>query len=290
MRTSLIQHVDASIAPKLSLYIQNRFDLWDKRPFFVLLYEYRLKEKAIEYIVDGDICTLGSRLLALEKEEHRMICRLIFRSHKNIKRIDANYLSLPIQPCKPQECCLLSLPTTEEEIDCKIKKKHLKIYLRNIRHLESQLGKMRFISLPASDCTDKIWCFYFKQKQRLFGTNYRLSPQQYISKYHVSKIYALFFGQTLVSVLLSCEQTSIVYLENLTYEDDYKPYSVGAIAYWLFLKELVKNGFAQLDLGNGGRIYKTRFGGVSIKSYCHIRWRGFFTNLLHHLWIRLHNS
>lgn len=63
---------------------------------------------------------------------------------------------------------------------------------------------------------------------------------QYINEYCVMDIYTLTGEQTLLSIVLSCEQGDYVYLENLTYDTTYGKYSPGSVLYGQFLGELIR--------------------------------------------------
>ena len=117
-------------------------------------------------------------------------------------------------------------------------------------------------------------------KERTHGTVYNLDENEYCIKYHVSDIYTLTIGDSnrLASVILSCEQCPMIYLENLTYDQELADYSPGQILYDEYLKQLISKGAKGVFLLGGEYGYKKRYGSIEKQIYNSTVYRNCFIN------------
>ena len=83
--------------------------------------------------------------------------------------------------------------------------------------------------------------------------------KDYLEKYHVTNGYVLYFGDNIASILFTCEQCPVVYLENLTYDTAFSVYSPSMLAYDYLLKNLIQKGKEEIYLGGGDYIYKKKY-------------------------------
>lgn len=65
----------------------------------------------------------------------------------------------------------------------------------------------------------------------------------------------------------SCEQCSCVYVENLTYNEQYSKYSCGKALYDIFLARMIEKGKKEIFLGGGNLEYKKKYGSVEETVY-----------------------
>ncbi len=103
---------------------------------------------------------------------------------------------------------------------------------------------------------------FFDFKRVLMGREYGLSPEEYLSSYHVTNAYTWTCGERTIAIVFSCEQGQDVFLENLTYAPELEEFSPGFHLYALVLERLVAKGKRSLFLGGGRQPYKSRFGGT----------------------------
>lgn len=55
---------------------------------------------------------------------------------------------------------------------------------------------------------------YFNMKQKTHKRNYQMTAKDYITRYYITHIYTLEVNYKVLSLILSCEQGNIVYIEN----------------------------------------------------------------------------
>lgn len=87
-----------------------------------------------------------------------------------------------------------------------------------------------------------------------------MSPQEYVKRYYITNIYYMKNDNEFTVILLSCEQCPVVYLENIIFATKYLKYSLGQIAYDMYLKRLIEKGKQEVYLLGGDYAYKKRYG------------------------------
>lgn len=83
-------------------------------------------------------------------------------------------------------------------------------------------------------------------------------------------------GGEIGAILFSCEQCSCVYVENLTYNEQYSKYSCGKALYDIFLARMIEKGKKEIFLGSGNLEYKKKYGSVEETVYHCIVFRNEF--------------
>lgn len=130
-------------------------------------------------------------------------------------------------------------------------------------------GNLSFTDYVIGEAAEKVLFkliqVFWNYKNVSYGSDYAMTEQEYIKKYHVTDIYELKFGNTIAAVLLSCEQGTDVFLENFSFDNKLSKQSPGMIIYNLYLKMLAKKQKERLFLWGGTYIYKTKYGSIEQK-------------------------
>lgn len=103
---------------------------------------------------------------------------------------------------------------------------------------------------------------YFEWKMTTHGTDYHMSPEQYLKTYHVTDALRLVGDGRDIAILFYCMCEGTAYLENFSYDVEYRKYSPGFVIYTYFLEKMVRDGCTSIFLGKSGLSYKERFGSV----------------------------
>ncbi len=197
----------------------------------------------------------------------------VFNDNENIIGIKAtgyfnNYGKMLI---KGRET-IISLPDSIEELDKRIRRKHRSYLKSQEKHLALKYGEVK-ITVYSDHQMLKIVNIYFKWKRQSHGTEYNLSPEEYLQQYHVTDAMALNLAGEPIAVLFYCLVDKTVYLENLSYDMSFGKYSPGIILYKAFLERMIFEGCRNVFLGKSGLDYKKRFGSTEFTSYNGIIYR-----------------
>jgi CelD/BcsL family acetyltransferase involved in cellulose biosynthesis len=84
---------------------------------------------------------------------------------------------------------------------------------------------------------------------------------EYLKHFFVSSAYCLIIANEIQAILFTCELDKMVYLENITYNNEYSKYGVGIVLYYHLINDLIERGKTVLYLGDGYQEYKRRFCG-----------------------------
>lgn len=191
----------------------------------------------------------------------------IFKTNKFVIKIDINYsMTNCYNELNLDNQWIVFLPDKSEEIFDRLNKKSRSNVNRKKRLLSESLGELTYEEYTEK-IPDEIINQYFRWKAITHGTDYRLTSEEYIRKYHVTGGLALRAGDKVVAVLFYCRSGDTVYLENLSYDSEFGKYSPGFILYEYFLERMTIVGQRTVFLGNGNQSYKTRFGAVEHMVY-----------------------
>lgn len=159
------------------------------------------------------------------------------------------------------------LPESEDSLMARLSKKHRYNLRREKRLLEQEIGKISVQQIMREDITSEMITQYFEWKKITHYCSYDLSPEDYIDKYHVTDAILLYAAQKLIGIVLFCVANSTVYLENFSYDNTYRKYSIGSVQYVIFLKEIIKRKCKICFLGGGRQEYKKYFSSVNSVAY-----------------------
>ena len=254
-------------------FIYNRFDLWDKSILDgeVGFYCYETEDAKFyfEVLANKTSAKLGVYLMNLSADILKNIADFIFATLKvSTVTYENGYSKLGDNI--EHNHLRIELPETAELLDSRLSTKGKYNIKREKRLTDEKFGGYKIINLPALDeKAGKIWEHYFKFKNNTHSINYGLSAKEYCDKYHVTEIYVLLLGEEerIASIILSCEQCPVVYIENLTYDTEISSYSPGKILYDEYLKMLINKGVKEIYLLGGNYSYKKRYSSIEETVY-----------------------
>ena len=250
-------------------FIYNRYDLWGKSSVGqTSLWHYKDKERSlyVESFCQGSTARLGIWLMPMETKVLRRIAKGVFNEFPEVKSIVIENATCDFKGRSFQNNHFrIELPKTVEELDQRLSAKGRYNIRREKRLLSEKKGRSVVCHYLAGDQESEIvWSSYFKYKSEAKKTIYGLSPDEYYAKYHVTDIYSLELGEQhdIAAIMLSCEQCSVVYLENMAFDDTLASFSPGQILYDEYLKLLIQKGKQELFLAGGNYSYKKRYDSI----------------------------
>ncbi len=253
--------------------IYNRFDLIYVEDVERYLYRYEDREFAIYVHYRKDKATLNIWGKQFPQSIFENVIDDIFKYHPeisciDIKRAKNNYYNMLYEG----NDILLSLPETVEQLLNRINTKSRCTLRRYKRRCEEKCGKLEVV-LYNFNIPDEIVNQYFTWKRTTHGTDYHMSPKEYLQNYYVTDGILLKAGGRNIAVLFFCQVNHTAYLENLSYDTKMEKFSPGFLVYELFLEELIKRRCTHLYLGGGEYEYKRRFGAQVSAAYSGVIYR-----------------
>jgi len=247
-------------------FIYNRFDKQVGRTFVTIKICDKTTERYVQVLLDKESAVLGVWLLDFNRSQLLSMCKLIFKKFKKIKTITIPFSSTRIGCSIKKNHYDLNI-LSEDLPEKSTRRKHWREILKQRNDLSKMFGNENFIDYKITNCPREIMDNYFDWKMITHNISYGLSPTEYFKKYHVTDVYVLSYGNKVVSVLLSCEQCSKVYIENISYDVKCRESSPGKLIYIYYLETLFKKGFRTLYLGGGDYEYKTYYGSTKRERY-----------------------
>lgn len=253
--------------------IYNRFDLIYKENVERHVYESG-EQKYVIYVhhENGKAqFNIWGKLLPQPLFEH--VVDDVFRRHPETRSIEIksaknNYDNL----LNEGNDIMIFLPETVELLLDKIRAKSRYTLKRQKRLCAKEYGELE-TAIYHLDIPDEAVRLFFGWKQMTQGTDYHMSPEEYLRKYHVTDCILLKAGGRGIGILFFCQVNHTVYLENLSYDMELEKFSPGYLVYEELLEELVKRKCTYLYLGGGDYAYKKRFGAKETLAYSGIIYR-----------------
>ncbi len=254
-------------------FIYNRFDLWDSSVLQgnveLYCYEDSNSKFFFEVLYSNSSAKLGIYLMSLSSITVKRITDFIFSISK------VTTISYENSYCKvgdgiEHNHLRIELPDTAESLDARLSSKGKYNINREKRIINEKFDGYKIINYAALDeKAATVWEDYFKYKNNTHNTNYGLTKEEYCAKYHVTDIYILKLEkeEKIASIILSCEQCPVVYIENLTYDTQLSNYSPGKILYDEYLKSLIEKGIKEIYLLGGNYSYKKRYSSIEETVY-----------------------
>lgn len=159
------------------------------------------------------------------------------------------------------------LPDDFVELMNRIARKDRATIRRKLRWLDERFGSLELDRYARNDIPNEVVETYFKWKKDTHGTDYRLTPQEYLDKYYVTDALMMRAGDTDVAVAFYCKVNESVFFENFSYNKALKRYSPGLLMYVKLMEELIRRKCKYNYMGGGNYIYKTRFGAQAEHAY-----------------------
>jgi len=251
-------------------FIYNRFDLINSDNNEVIEIDMSEGKDYIPIHISNHKAILGIWLKHINNDVMQEVTKYLFKRHKQLRYIIYQNAIVDSKDAKKHNHFNIFLPFRYDELQKRISAKSRYTLRRKLNIMIRDFGNYTFneFEVNKSKRDDKIESVineYFEFKRYTHGVEYGLSPYEYLEKYHVSNIYVLSFKNITASILLSCEQCPIAYLENLTYNHDLAKYSPGLILYDMFLKKLIEHRKEELYLAGGDLEYKKHYGSIELQ-------------------------
>lgn len=267
-------------------FIYNHFDILYRDHTACIMIKTENTTYYIPFYMDGSTAYLGVWCYKIPEAVFSQLIGYVFKRHCKIKKVYIqNSPSLITKrialksDLKQRTHWKVIIPSFPENLDERLSSKKRYNIKREKRIAQQELGDYTILEYTDKTVPANIVEAYFRYKQQTYGIDYHMLPEAYLEQYHVSNIYTLSFSGEIGSIVFSCEQGEHVYLENLTYNPEYKKYSLGAILYDEYLKILCQKRKASLYLGWGNQVYKTLYGAVEDTVYTGTIYRNRFTFL-----------
>lgn len=241
-------------------FIYNRYDIF--LPDDAVAYECVWDNKTICVPVsfNGANVELGLWLANIETNVIDEVAKKIFQDSGRVRTISYQNSLVDYGESKEGNHFKIELPENIEELKARLSSKGRYNIQREKRIIAETFQGYTVDEYTPDNVPKNVFDEYFRMKAITHGTDYRMSANEYINKYHVSNIYVLNTPERILAVILSCEQCSVVYIENLTYEVEYSRYSPGQVLYDIYLERLIEKGKRYLYLAGGNLEYKRRYG------------------------------
>ncbi len=242
--------------------IYNRFDLiYDKN---VEHFNPCLNNKqfSVDVHFEGSRAELNLWGKSFPDQVLNNIVNEIFEQHPEIRKVDINRTNNNYRGLLREDKDVhISLPDSVGELLGRVCAKHRSTIKREKKQLEKAYGSLYIEKYKTeTHIPNEVVEKYFEWKKITHGTNYNITPVEYIRKYHVTDALFLKAGITGIAVLFFCQVEDVVYFENSSYNMEAEKFSPGFLIYEMFLEELIHRKCSRVYLGGGEYIYKKRFG------------------------------
>ena len=250
-------------------FIYNRFDLHhiSENKFQIFKIELEGKVYFIEAYYEDNEAILGIWLSDIPEEVVIGLINFIFDTHDEINKISYTHSYLKLGLCTEKNHFRIKLPDKIEELDKRTTSKERYNIRSRKKKINDNIGECKFEEYTADNVTNEIFEKYFYMKEKTFGRDYKMSAEEYIQAYHITDIYVMKANEDIMSIILSCEQCPIAYIENITYNLEYKNYFPGMIIYDYYIHRLVEKHKSELFLGGGPLDFKRKYGSIEENIY-----------------------
>lgn len=242
----------------------NRFDLrygddWD------------LSKIDNEYYVashcEGGVITVSLYLRELKPDVFNNFVKYLFEFYLDAKTLFVLHTYTPIQAIEPAVHWHVDLPKTIEEFDSTLSHRvryNTKWYPKKIRE---NIGEYTIKYVDAAECPDEIVNLYFKWKSKTHGSEYGLTPREYLKKFCVTGVYIMQTETEVLAMGFICETGDNVFFENFSYNQKYAKYSPGMVLYHYLISDIIARGKKKLFLLGGNLEYKRHFNGIATTTH-----------------------
>lgn len=283
-------------------FIANRFDLaWGKfqRNVEILQVNIQKREYVVEVYYHGKEATLGLWLSDIPDIAVKAISSYIFKNHMEIKKIYFSHSLRPHGIVEGHNHFRVDLPDDIKDFDALSTSKERYNVRRRIRKFHDEQGEIVFNEY------DVLKEFPYDAVRRYFSykeEEYKIQEEipktddelrAYIKEHDITHVYTMSKEDgTVIAIIFSCEQCPCVYIENITFDIEYKKYFPGILLYDHYLRCLVSKHKCSLFLGGGKWEFKRRYKSHEDHVYeCRI-YRGALNQWIHKLGEKLkhHNN
>jgi hypothetical protein len=244
-------------------FTYNRFDIIYGDRFNLYEIQKGGIKKYIPVHIEKRFAIIGVWLTDISAQAFNLLIKTIFCEYPKVDRIQVRYSLNFYDGLNISNHWKINLPDTIVEFDKNLSSKtryNTKWYPKKIN---TDLGDYEIQKYSSNDIPDKVVEKYFYFKKITHNANYKMQAKEYLRKFFVTHAYVLKIAGKDEAILFLCDISSIVYLENLTYNSELSSYSLGIILYYFVVGELINSKKVNLYLGDGNQEYKRRFNGVN---------------------------
>lgn len=242
----------------------NRFDLrygddWD---LWKIDSEYYVTSHC-----DGGVITVSLYLRELNPDVFNEFAKYLFEFYPKSKTLFVLHTYTPIKSIEPAVHWHVDLTKTIEEFDSTLSHRvryNTKWYPKKIRE---NVGEYTIKYFFVDECPDDVVLQYFKWKNQTHGTDYGLTPREYLKKFCVTGVYVMEAETEVLAVGFISETGDNVFFENFSYNQEYAKYSPGMVLYYYLIADIIARGKKKLFLLGGNLEYKKHFNGIATTTY-----------------------
>lgn len=268
-------------------FTYNRFDIFYKNDYLLFYLKNKLDEIYIPVHFEKKSAIIGIQLVEISKELLDDFFKYLFENF-NINKIKFKYCSTEIVGLKREEYCFVELDDNIDDFIDKLSSETRYNIGRYTRKIEKNF-KLEIKHYNNKEIIENKLDEKFVEFKNITHKRSVQSLKEYINYYLENSIitdaYAMFLNDRIVSIVFidNIPNNPNSYLENLTYDINFKKYSVGTILYFNTIKDLINKNKKIFYLGDNNAEYKTRFNGRVISAYSGTIYR-YFNKLIH--WLR----
>lgn len=213
--------------------------------------------------VDGSTINVSLYLREMDPNTFNEFAKYLFEFYPNAKNLFVLHTYTEIAGIEKKVHWHVDLPETIEEFDACLGKDVRRNTKRYPKKIRENVGEYTIKYFMADDCPDDIVMTYFKWKNQTHGTDYGLSPKQYLQKFCVTGVYVVETDSEILAIGFISEIGENVFFENFSYNSEYAKYSPGMVFYHYLISDLIARGKKKLYLLGGNLEYKKYFNGVA---------------------------
>lgn len=248
-------------------FIYNRFDLLDGSDARLLCLEAEEERYAVPARLSGRRVELGLWMAKLPEAAWEKLVAHAFSTFKGAEVISYQNALSACGDVRRTNHFSIDLPEDPEKLSARLSAKGRYNIRRERRLLDEAVGGLELKEYARDDVPEEVIERYFEMKLKTHDMHYHMSTKEYLRAYHITHVYALCSESEVIAEVMSCEQCPVMYIENLTYNQEYARYSPGQVIYDMYLRRLCEKGRRALYLGGGQLDYKRRYGSVEDAVY-----------------------
>ena len=248
-------------------------DLWegfDKYTRETLHIKSGSNDYYLQVICDGINAELGLTLSDIPKREIMSAVRCVFRIHPEVMSVKITCCRAKFLISPEISYFRLELPDSLKGLQLCMSRKFRYNLKRERKILDEAEGPVIFEEYEAGNIPQEIFTEFARMKQATHTVRYIPEGRGYYDDRRlISNAYIMRNSRNseIISIVLSCEQCPIAYIDNLTYDLKYSAYSPGKMIYHHYVETMIKKGHHELFLGAGGPDYKRHYSSVEETVY-----------------------
>ncbi len=267
-------------------FIYNRFDIFYNNNYSLFYLKNELDELYIPVHFERKAAFIGMHLVKINKISLENFIKYLFKTF-SINKVKFKYCGTEIYGLKKEEYCFVELDSNINDFIDRLSSETRYNIGRYTRKIEKNF-KLEIKHYDTNGIIENGLDKKFIEFKNITHGRSVESLKKYMNYYLNNSIitdaYAMFLNDKIVSIVFidNVPNNQNSYLENLTYDINYKKYSVGTVLYFNTIKDLINKNKKIFYLGDNNTEYKIRFNGKVINVYTGTVYR-YFNKLIHWL-------